>query len=61
MKNRKYTVMRNYRDEYGNLRQRRVNMGSYILSTAKRIADQCRGGYVLPMGSNDPVYVGSFQ
>lgn len=54
----KYTVMRVYRDEYGTRRAERVNMGKYLLTTAKRIADACIGGYVCRYGTNEPVYIG---
>lgn len=56
-----YAIMRVYRDEYGTTRQRRVNMREYKrLCTAKNAADANRGGYVIRVGSNEPVYVGSW-
>jgi len=57
-----YNVMFATRDDYGNPIATRLNMVNYRnLETAKRRADAQRGGYVIPRGSNAPVYVGSWQ
>ena len=57
-----YKVMRNYRDEYGTLRQRYVGNRAYKTERAAAMkADSSRGGYVIRLGCNDPVYVGAWQ
>jgi len=57
-----YTVMHVYKDSYGVTHAGRWNMRKYKnILNAKRCADSVRGGYVCPLGSLSPVYVGSWQ
>ena len=57
-----FKVLRVYRDEYGTTRQRYVGNRAYkTLKAASMKADASRGGYVIPLGCNDPVYVGVWQ
>ncbi len=53
---KKYYVMRSERDMYGNRHWFRLNMRTYVLSTAKRLANK-HNGYVCRLGTTDPVYV----
>lgn len=57
----KYVVMRNYRDGHGTLRHERVTMRAYTEPVAVKKANEVRGGYVCPLGSNNPVYVGLYR
>ena len=57
-----YTLMRTYRDEFGKTQQRRYNMRQYKnLELVKARADSIKGGYVCPLGTGTPIYVGSWQ
>lgn len=57
-----FAVMRVYRDEFGQTRQRRVNMREYKrMVTAQRVADENKGAYVIRVGCLEPVSLGTWQ
>lgn len=51
-----YIVMQNFYDN-GREHCARLNMRTYTLAGAKRIADRTPGAYVCPFGKLEPVYV----
>ena len=54
-----YKLMRVYRDEYGQTRQRYITQRAYRnFDLIKRKADEQKGGYMVRLGSNAPEYVG---
>lgn len=58
----RFIIMHAYRDSYGNTMSGRWNMRTYKnRALAERLADGVKGGYVCPMGSLSPVYVGAWQ
>ena len=56
-----FIVKHTRRDEYGKVVDSRWNMRAYKRKrSAVKVADSVKGGYVCRMGSNSPIYVGSW-